>query len=247
MASVAEILTSKYNQDISKSNFGLAGYNIYKHPKGMQLQLKYNDKNLKKYVIIAKVKIKDNMPETISNFIEMYGSEDLKNGKYKIIPEIFNKLCQQHKKYNELIIDCNVEQSRSQVVIERAGIRKNISKMALSIHVVADIVEKLSVSKCLTALEAQDLWQAMYRIEQALTAYKMPSELFQNMLFYNEAKKKEISNKFVTAYVIGSIDNAKRFLPYRSDLDGFGVGANKKSISNNKSLIDSYMNRLDGI
>ena len=65
-------IQSKYNQDISKSNIGLAGYNIYKHPKGMQLQLKYNDKNLKKYVIIAKVKIKENIPETISNFIEMY-------------------------------------------------------------------------------------------------------------------------------------------------------------------------------
>ncbi|MGL0823261.1 hypothetical protein, partial [Vibrio vulnificus] len=79
---------------------------------------------------------------------------------------------------------------------------------------------------------------------QMLTAYKMPQELFQHMIFSNEDKKKKISNSFHLNYAIGSVENARRFFYYRKDLDSFDKGKIKKKIQNNKSLLDSYMNRI---
>ncbi|MUJ29068.1 hypothetical protein GNP73_13920 [Aliivibrio fischeri] len=245
MASMAQTLTSIYRESISNKNDGLKGYNIYRHPKGMQLQLKWNDKEQRKYVIIAKIKINEVMSSNIEEFINNHGSDELKIGKYQITSEIFNKLKNQHQMYNSIIAERELEASRSKVMIECNGVKKTVSHMAKDIHDIADKVELLVSSHSLNVLEAQDFWQAMYRIEQMLTAYKMPQELFQHMLFANEDKKKKISNSFLKNYVIASFENAKRFFPYRSDLDHFDKGENKKKIQENKSLLDSYMDRIN--
>ncbi|MDF4339652.1 hypothetical protein P3480_17550 [Vibrio parahaemolyticus] len=244
MASVAQTLTSIYRESVSNQNNGLKGYNIYRHPRGMQLQLKWKDKEQGKYVIIAKVKINERMPLNIEDLISNHGCHELKIGKYQVTDAIFRKLRKEHQMYNSMMADCELEASRSKVLIECNGVKKSVSHMAKGIHDIADKVESLVSSHSLNALEAQDLWQAMYRVEQMLTAYKMPQELFQHMLFSNEDKKKKISNSFHVNYAIGSVENARRFFYYRKDLDSFDKGKIKKKIQNNKSLLDSYMDRI---
>ncbi|TOA66625.1 hypothetical protein, partial [Vibrio parahaemolyticus] len=171
-------------------------YTPYRHRKGMTLYLRLNinvnnedfrNGSPKKMVINVAQKRIDEYPKyTFQEFINNNALACVKSGEYEITRGAYEKFLAKHKYYYRIYHEAKVNECRGYFEIDRAGIKKEAAKISKPVHDVADIVEKLALDGLLTAVEAQDLYQSMYRIKQVLDAYVMPDILFQNMLFYDK-------------------------------------------------------------
>ncbi|MDF4810815.1 hypothetical protein P3536_23545, partial [Vibrio parahaemolyticus] len=141
--------------------------------------------------------------------------------------------------------EAKVNECRGYFDIDRAGIKKEAAKISKPIHDVADIVEKLALDGLLTAVEAQDLYQSMYRIKQVLDAYVMPDILFQNMLFYDKKLTDKIKTyNHLSNFKISSKANADRFVKHMSKIDSFETGNRVKKLSTERKVLESLCSSL---
>ena len=182
---------------------------------------------------------------TFEEFVSNNASECVKSGEFEITRGAYEKFLAKHKYYYGIYQKAKVNECRGYFEIDRAGIKKEAAKISKPIHDVADIVEKLALDGLLTAVEAQDLYQSMYRIKQVLDAYVMPDILFQNMLFYDKKLTDKIKNyNNLSNFKISSKANADRFVKHMSKIDGFETGNRVKKLSTERKVLESLCSSL---
>ncbi|HHX8443485.1 TPA: hypothetical protein ACVO0G_004931, partial [Vibrio diabolicus] len=204
MANNADAINVALDKERDNINDDGKNYTPYRHRKGMTLYLRLNinvnnedfrNGSPKAMVINVAQKRIDEYPKyTFEEFINNNALACVKSGEYEITRGAYEKFLAKHKYYYRIYHEAKVNECRGYFEIDRAGIRKEAAKISKPVHDVADIVEKLALDGLLTAVEAQDLYQSMYRIKQVLDAYVMPDILFQNMLFYD----KKLTDKIKT-------------------------------------------------
>ncbi|ANQ21802.1 hypothetical protein BA893_09010 [Vibrio natriegens] len=226
-------------------------YTPYRHRKGMTLYLRLNIKRCdeevrngcpkNKVVIVAKKRIDDIPKYTFEEFLENDVTECVKSGEYNVTKGAYDKFIAKHKSYYKLYYEAKINECRGYFDIDRAGIKKQAAKVSKPVHEVADIVEKLALEGLFTVVEAQDLYQAMYRIKQVLDAYVMPDVLFHNMLFFDRALVERIKNiNHLSSVKISSKLNATRFLKHKDKIDCFDQGDKPKKMNSQRKSIESF-------
>lgn len=226
-------------------------YTPYRHRKGMTLYLRLNIKRCdeevrngcpkNKVVIVAKKRIDDIPKYTFEEFLENDVTECVKSGEYNVTKGAYDKFIAKHKSYHRIYHEAKVNECRGYFEVDRAGIKKEAAKVSKPVHEVADIVEKLALEGLLTVVEAQDLYQAMYRIKQALDAYVMPDVLFHNMLFSDRALVERIKNiNHLSSVKISSKLNATRFLKHKDKIDCFDQGDKPKKMNSQRKSIERF-------
>jgi len=227
----------------------------YRHRKGMTLYLRLNIKRCdeevrngcpkNKVVIVAKKRIDDIPKYTFEEFLENDVTECVKSGEYNVTKGAYDKFIAKHKSYYRIYHEAKMNECRGYFEIDRARIKKEAAKISKPVHYVADIVEKLALDGLLTAVEAQDLYQSMYRIKQVLDAYVMPDILFQNMLFYDKKLTDKIKTyNNLSNFKISSKANADRFVKHMSKIDGFETGNRVKKLSTERKILESLCSSL---
>lgn len=226
-------------------------YTPYRHRKGMTLYLRLNIKRCdeevrngcpkNKVVIVAKKRIDDIPKYTFEEFLENDVTECVKSGEYNVTKGAYDKFIAKHKSYYRLYYEAKTNECRGYFDIDRAGIKKQAAKVSKPVHEVADIVTKLALGGLLTVVEAQDLYQAMYRIKQVLDAYVMPDVLFHNMLFSDRALVERIKNiNHLSSVKISSKLNATRFLKHKDKIDCFDQGDKPKKMNSQRKSIECF-------
>ncbi|MBF4312723.1 hypothetical protein EAY03_23445, partial [Vibrio anguillarum] len=169
---------------------------------------------------------------TFEEFVSNNASECVKSGEFEITRGAYEKFLAKHKYYYRIYHKAKVNECRGYFEIDRAGIKKEAAKISKPVHDVADMAEKLALDGLLTAVEAQDLYQSMYRIKQVLDAYVMPDIIFQNMLFYDKKLTDKIKTyNHLSNFKISSKANADRFVKHMSKIDSFETGNRVKKLS----------------
>ncbi|MGP8306687.1 hypothetical protein [Vibrio sp. YIC-376] len=226
-------------------------YTPYRHRKGMTLYLRLNIKRCdeevrngcpkNKVVIVAKKRIDDIPKYTFEEFLENDVTECVKSGEYNVTKGAYDKFIAKHKSYYRLYYEAKINECRGYFDIDRAGIKKQAANVSKPVHEVADIVTKLALEGLLTVVEAQDLYQAMYRIKQVLDAYVMPDVLFHNMLFFDRALVERIKNiNHLSSVKISSKLNATRFLKHKDKIDCFDQGDKPKKMNSQRKSIEFF-------
>ncbi|MBE4432220.1 hypothetical protein VB583_01265 [Vibrio parahaemolyticus] len=238
----------------NKNNDGMY-YTPYRHRKGMTLYLRLNIKinnedsrnrsPMTMVINVAQKRIDEYPKYTFEEFVSNNASECVKSGEFEITRGAYEKFLAKHKYYYGIYQKAKVNECRGYFEIDRAGIKKEAAKISKPVHDVADMAEKLALDGLLTAVEAQDLYQSMYRIKQVLDAYVMPDVLFQNMLFYDKKLTDKIKTyNHLSNFKISSKANADRFVKHMSKIDGFETGNRVKKLSTERKVLESLCSTL---
>lgn len=250
MANNADAINVALDKERDNINDDGKNYTPYRHRKGMTLYLRLNinvnnedfrNGSPKAIVINVAQKRIDEYPKyTFEEFINNNALACVKSGEYEITRGAYEKFLAKHKYYYRIYHEAKVNECRGYFEIDRVGIRKEAAKISKPVHDVADIVEKLALDGLLTAVEAQDLYQSMYRIKQVLDTYVMPDILFQNMLFYDKKLTDKIKTyNHLSNFKISSKANAERFVKHMSKIDSFETGNRVKKLSTERKILES--------
>ncbi|SON49026.1 hypothetical protein [Vibrio tapetis] len=180
---VNTLSTSKINKTISKS--------ITKHKNGKRIYLRVFDKNVMntkgkpgKQITLASLPLDLVYIPSLNVFQNKYVTEEGKAGLYKVDDDDYRRMINILKPYVIYIKKHRAEKlhETESVVINNKPYQ--VSSLAAKLHHVVELIDELEHcdKQGVSVTEAQELFQAMYRIKQRLEACKLPDYLYNEYL-----------------------------------------------------------------
>ena len=182
-------------------------------------------------------------PRSIKDLIAKFGTEEAKSGKYEITEHNFEEIMSHFKPANSLYKNYRKEelhQKRGVVINEE---KHSLCAIAAKLHEAVEMFDELESEDEINAEEAQELHQALYRINLRLNAAKFPAVMFNdyilslgdsNNLQAIKAKRKSIAS-------ISDASSLKRFTPYTGSLTPFDYKPKSKKPGEDAQKLIAYL------
>jgi len=132
-------------------------------------------------------------PRSIKDLIANYGTEEARSGKYEITGHNFEEIMSHFKPANSLYKKYRKEELHEKQSVVVNSKEEQVCKIAALIHQASDAFDALESEDEIYVLEAQEIHQALYRVQNRLRAVRM-TDMFYNEFLFKEDDKKAIEH-----------------------------------------------------